>query len=198
MRYKHTLTATALCLGLVLAACGDDGDAASTGGTTSPEAAQPSFNDTDVEFAQGMIPHHRQAIEMAQLAPDRAASPDVQQLAADIEAAQGPEIEVMTGWLESWDEDVPEDMSGMDHGDASADGMAGMMSDEDMADLEAASGAAFDEMFLTMMIEHHEGAIEMARTEQTDGEDPDAVALAGKIESDQTAEIDTIRELLGS
>ena len=197
MRYRHTLTAVALTLGFVLAGCGDGDTAGTDGGAAPSGTAQQSFNETDVEFAQGMIPHHQQAIAMAQMASGRAPSPDVQQLAADIEAAQGPEIETMTGWLESWGEDVPDDTSGMDGG-MSMEDMAGMMSTEDMTMLEATSGAAFDEMFLTMMIEHHEGAIEMARIEQTDGEYAEAIALAEKIESDQTAEIDTMRKLLGS
>jgi uncharacterized protein (DUF305 family) len=193
VRYKHAFTATALIAGLVLAGCGGDGDTAGTGQTPSATTEQ-SFNDADIEFTQGVIPHHRQAIEMAQLAAERAASPDVQQLAADIEAAQDPEIETMTGWLESWGEDVPDDMSGMDG--MPMDDMAGMMSAQEMAQLEAASGTAFDRMFLTTMIEHHEGAIEMARTEQTDGEY--AVELAEMIESNQTAQIDTMRVMLGS
>jgi uncharacterized protein (DUF305 family) len=144
-----------------------------------------------------MIPHHRQAIERAQRGTERAASPEVQQLAAEIEAAQDPEIETMTGWLESWGKDVPGDMSSPHEGMA-MDDMAGMMSDERMTQLEAASGTAFDEMFLTMMIEHHEGAIEMARVEQITGAYSDAIALAEKIESDQAAEIETMRKLLDS
>jgi uncharacterized protein (DUF305 family) len=74
--------------------------------------------------------------------------------------------------------------------------MPGMMSDEDMTALEKATGAEFDQMFLTMMIEHHEGAIEMARTEQADGEYADAKALAEDIETAQTEEIQTMQGLL--
>jgi uncharacterized protein (DUF305 family) len=81
VRYKHAFTATALIAGLLLAGCGDDGDTAGTSQTPSA-TTERSFNDADVEFAQGMIPQHRQAIEMAQLAAERAASPDVQRLAA--------------------------------------------------------------------------------------------------------------------
>lgn len=82
-------------------------------------------------------------------------------------------------------------MSGMES-------MPGMMSEDQMAQLEAAEGADFDELFLTMMIEHHEGAIDMAAAEQEDGQNAEAIALAQKIEADQTAEISTMRELLGS
>jgi uncharacterized protein (DUF305 family) len=172
-------------LALTMSACADD----------EPDtAADADFNQADVTFAQEMIPHHQQAIEMAQLAQDRAEDPEVKDLAAQIEDAQDPEIQTMTGWLESWGEGVPSD--DMDHGDMSGDDMPGMMTDEEMAGLQAAGGAEFDQMFLTMMIEHHEGAIEMARTEQADGQNADAVALAEKIEADQTAEIATIEDLL--
>jgi uncharacterized protein (DUF305 family) len=170
---------------LTVSACADD----------EPDtAADADFNQADVTFAQEMIPHHQQAIEMAQLALDRAEDPEVKDLAALIEAAQDPEIQTMTEWLESWGEDVPGD--GMDHGDMSGEDMPGMMTDEEMADLEAAGGAEFDQMFLTMMIEHHGGALEMAVTEQADGQNAAAVALAEKIEADQTAEIATMEDLL--
>ena len=184
---KRLLSAVTLAVvaALALAACGSD-----SGSSTSSSR----FNDADVTFAQSMIPHHQQAVEMAKSAQMHASSPEVKQLADKVEAAQGPEIATMTGWLNAWDEDVPSE-SGMDH-DMGHGSMPGMMSDDDMKALDAATGAKFDRMFLTMMIEHHSGAIEMAKTEQADGENPDAVALAKKIEADQTAEIATMRDLL--
>ncbi|GAA1512238.1 DUF305 domain-containing protein [Pimelobacter simplex] len=183
---RKTLTAAIVAASLLtLAACGNEDGSDSAAG----------HNDADVAFAQQMIPHHQQAVEMAQLAETRAESPEVKDLAADIEAAQDPEIETMTGWLDSWGEEVPGDGGHGGH-DMSSDDMAGMMSEEEMADLEGSSGSGFDQMFLTMMIEHHEGAIEMAQTEQTEGEFPDALALAGEIESAQTEEIQTMQELL--
>lgn len=188
---RKTLIAAMVAAPLfTLAACGNDDDA----GTPA------DHNDADVTFAQQMIPHHEQAIEMAELAGNLAASKAVSDLAADIEAAQGPEIDTMTGWLESWGEDVPEEegMAGMDDADMSSGDMNGMMSDEQLAELEAATGTKFDRMFLTMMIEHHEGAIEMAQAEQAEGQNPDAKALAGDIETAQTEEIATMRELLAS
>ncbi len=113
--------------------------------------------------------------------------------------AQAPEIETMSGWLEEWVEPVPGDMGGMDHG-----GMPGMMSEEQMAmmteermaDMEAWTGSEFDELFLESMIEHHTGAVQMAQTEQADGQYADAVELAEQIEQSQTAEIATMEELL--
>jgi uncharacterized protein (DUF305 family) len=174
--------------GLLTAACGDDDDAAV--GSSDTEAVA-EHNDADVTFAQDMIPHHRQAVEMADLAVDRAEDERVLDLAERIKAAQDPEIQEMTGWLEDWDEEVPAE------GEHSMDGMTGMMSDEDMTALEAASGAEFDEMFLTMMITHHQGAVEMATTEIADGQAPEAIALAEAIIEAQEAEIAEMQALLG-
>ncbi len=189
---KRTLVSLALALvaTVALAGCGDDNDSA-----TSAE-----FNDADVTFAQAMIPHHEQAVVMAGLAKTRASSPEVKQLAAEIEAAQAPEIETMSGWLESWGKDKSDsshDMGGMDHGEVMDDlDMPGMMSDGELDQLGGANGAAFDRMFLTMMIAHHEGAIEMAQTEQQEGRYVDAIRLAVRIEKTQAAEIATMKDLL--
>jgi uncharacterized protein (DUF305 family) len=176
---------------LTLTACGKD---------TAEEGSGGSFNDADVAFAQGMITHHQQAVEMAQIAETNAGSAEVKQLADRIEAAQQPEIETMTTWLEGWGEEVPSggtEHSEMGHHEDDG-GMGGMMDAETLKELEQSSGDRFDTLFLTSMVDHHEGAIEMARTEQTDGESPDAVSLAEKVESDQEAEIATMQELLGS
>jgi len=183
--------AFAVLAALTVAGCGNDGD---SNGSTDSGGAQ--FNDADVTFAQSMIPHHEQAVEMATMAQERASSAEVKQLADKIKAAQGPEIDTMTGWLEDWGQEVsPDAENGMEH---SGSDESGMMSEDDMESLGAATGAAFDQMFLEMMIEHHTSAIEMAKTEQQDGENPDAIALAEKIEADQTAEITEMENLLGS
>ena len=192
---KKTLAAIALLAtaGLTLTACGEDPADDATGDATS------DFNQADITFAQQMIPHHEQAIEMAEMAQGRASSDEVLELAKTIEAAQGPEIDTMQSWLETWGEEVPSgDMGGMDHGDMGSDSgdMAGMMDEDEMNALMAASGPDWDRMFLEMMIEHHEGAIEMAEVEVDQGENPDAVALAEKIISDQQAEITQMQQLL--
>ncbi|MFF3501487.1 DUF305 domain-containing protein [Streptomyces sp. NPDC003247] len=193
---------------LVLAACGGSGGSGGSGdgsaghdghsGTSSSAAASASasqgqHNAADVAFAQGMIPHHRQAVEMADLAPSRAQSAEVKKLAADIKKAQDPEIETLSGWLTSWGEEVPPE-GAMDH---SVHGSDGMMTDEDMDELMAASGAAFDTAFMEMMTEHHEGAVAMAETEQADGSYAPAQKMAGQIVSSQTAEIQQMNELFG-
>lgn len=189
----HTRATIAVILGLgglLGAACssgGDDGTLTAESGTQQP-AVEAEHNDADVAFAQGMIPHHEQAVEMAQLAASNAEDDRVKDLAGRIEAAQSPEIEELRGWLESWGE--PEDPAGMGH-----DTGAGM-SEEDMAALESASGPDFDRMFLEMMVEHHRSAVEMAETEIADGQFPDAVELAGAIKAAQEAEIEEMQSLL--
>ncbi len=187
---------------VVLAGCSDGSDAttgdtrAGTSATTSDSASQSSdHNDVDVDFVQGMLPHHEGALRMAQLADGRASHPRVIDLADRIEAAQGPEIETMTGWLEEWGEPLPdEDMGGMDHGSGGMD-MEGM-SEEDMTALDSASGVEFDRLFLEMMIQHHRGAVGMAETEIADGSNADAVQLARDIVASQTAEITEMETLL--
>jgi uncharacterized protein (DUF305 family) len=191
------LTVTAV---FALAACGggDDSGSAASSPSVSAEASAGAHNAQDVSFAQGMIPHHQQAVEMAELADGRAASSQVKDLAARVEKAQGPEITTMTGWLKSWDEKVPESMPGMDHsGMDGMEGMAGMMDSADMDKLKKASGKDFDSMFLTMMVEHHEGAVEMATTEKAKGEYKAATAMAGDIVTAQNAEISEMKKLLG-
>ncbi|MGZ8724536.1 MAG: DUF305 domain-containing protein, partial [Aeromicrobium sp.] len=137
--------------------------------------------------------HHRQAVEMAELADTLATGRQVKDLAATIRAAQDQEIKEMEGWLKDWGKPAADDeMSGMDHGDL----MAGMMSDDDMKSLEGASGTGFDTMFLTMMIGHHQGAITMAEDEVADGKNAEAVALAKAIIVAQSEEIATMKDLL--
>jgi uncharacterized protein (DUF305 family) len=198
-RFPARLVALAVAGSLALAACGGDDDAAGTSDTTvaaepSGTAAAGSFNDADVTFAQGMIPHHEQAVEMAEIAldPARQASPEVVALAARVQGAQDPEIELMRGLLASWGKEEIKDM-GEDH---AAHGMSGMMTADQMAALEEATGAEFDTMWMEMMIQHHEGAIEMAGTAQSDGSAPEIQALAGEIIAAQEAEIGEMKGLL--
>ncbi|MFJ4501052.1 DUF305 domain-containing protein [Streptomyces sp. NPDC088864] len=188
---------------LLLTACGGDGDSttpthgshASASASASAPASAGRHNAADTAFAQGMIPHHRQAVEMAGLAPDRAASAQVKKLAEDIEKAQEPEIRTLSGWLASWGEDVPAEGS-TDHSGHTMGGMGGMMTAEDMDALKKAKGRAFDRAFLKMMIEHHEGAVDMARAEQSGGAHAPAKKMAGRIITSQSAEIDLMKQLL--
>jgi uncharacterized protein (DUF305 family) len=196
---RTTLSAAVLAAAaLTLAACGDDGmsgmdhsassspDQGATGGATG-------INNADITFAQGMIPHHRQAVEMSELAATRAADAEVKELAQQIRGAQDPEIATMTGWLEKWGEPLPSEMGGH----SMSGHVDGMMTADEMADLENAQGAEFDRLFLTLMIKHHKGAIAMAQTEQKDGADPATRELAGEIIKAQKAEIQLMEEMLG-
>ena len=198
--------ALTLTLGAGLTACGDD-----TSDTSSKaEVSATEHNDADVTFASDMITHHAQALSMVDLTLERDLDPEVQALAEDIRDAQGPEIETVADWLTTWGEDVPDTMrdhanAGHDMGDMSDtmddmghDDMPGMMTAEDIDELENASDVEFQDMWLEMMVEHHEGAIEMAETEQADGQFKDAVDLAGQIIDAQKQEIETMQGLLDS
>ena len=190
----------ALVLALALAGCGADDTAATSSGASASSSASSSataqHNEADVTFAQDMIVHHASAIAMAELAPDRAASREVKALAEKVKAAQGPEIETMTSWLKAWGQEVPETGDHATMGDGGASEMPGMMTAEQMNQLGDAQGSAFDRMFLQMMIKHHEGAVQMAQTEQARGQNPEAIALAETIQDSQTAEIQHMNQLL--
>lgn len=201
MKYFNRAATTAafvLTAALALSGCGSDSmpgmdhgsQPSGTPTTAATNTAPTGQNDQDVAFATGMIPHHRQAIEMADMAMTKAQNPTVKQLAAAIKAAQDPEIQQLSGWLTGWGKPVP--TPGMGHG-MHADGM---MTEQEMTDLEKASGATFDRMWVQMMIKHHQGAVIMAKTEQTSGQSTQAITLAKKIEADQTREIATMQQLL--
>lgn len=199
-RALSALTLTA-ALALTAAACGNDD--ASTG--TASEVSTTEHNDADVEFASNMLQHHAQALAMVDLTIDRPLDPEVLQLAEQIRDAQAPEIETFTDWLSDWDEEVPEtvrDHSNAGHdmddmGDSMNDeNMPGMMTSDDMGALEDASDAEFQTMWLKMMMEHHEGAVEMAKAEQGDGQFKPAIDVAGNIVESQTGEIETMKGLM--
>jgi uncharacterized protein (DUF305 family) len=142
-----------------------------------------------VAFAQMMIPHHEQAVEMADLALENdTASQDVKALAAQIKGAQDPEIQTMKGWLSQWG--ATESAGAMDHGSG------GMMGDDDMSSLMGASGTEFDQMWLEMMIEHHEGAIEMAQDVLSTTANADVEKLATAVVAGQEKEIATMQGML--
>jgi uncharacterized protein (DUF305 family) len=207
-------------LAVTLTACGGSGTTPATdtgAGTAAPAATaatdptvavvvDEAHNDADITFAQGMIPHHEQALQMSEMALAAAADEQVRALAEEISGAQEPEIALMRTMLDTWGADQPEplgdtghgdmDHGDMDHGDMGARGMSGMMSPEDMASLGDAEGDAFDRMWLTMMIEHHEGAVEMAEAELAEGQNPQATALAEDVVRVQQDEIRRMQDLL--
>jgi uncharacterized protein (DUF305 family) len=189
---KRTLLGIAgiLAASLTLSACSTSDPDTGSGSPDSSSESAATFNDQDVMFAQSMIVHHSQAIDMAEtiLAKD-GIDPRVTDLAENIKGAQGPEIDQLEGYLEGWG--ATSEMGGMDS-------MGGMMSEDDMADLEAATGVEASRLFLEQMTEHHMGAVEMAQMEADQGKDPDATALAQKIIGDQTSELALMEELLAS
>ena len=155
----------------------------------------------DIMFAQMMIPHHQQAVEMADIALAKpGASPFVRTLAEQIKAAQQPEIDEMTSWLSSWGATPAPMASGHDMSshneygfDAASGGMPGMMSAKEMKQLERAKGAAFDRLWLRMMIAHHQGAITMAEEVQATTANDAVLALATAIATAQRSEIEQMQ-----
>ncbi|GAA2631850.1 hypothetical protein Adu01nite_27490 [Paractinoplanes durhamensis] len=207
---RGLLAGAAATATLVLSACGGSGSTSGDHGSmmTAPSSAAAgtaTVNDADIAFTEHMIGHHQQAIQMAAMADSRAARTDVKDLAAKIKAAQQPEIDTMNGWLTTWGKPgampgmtTGSSMPGMGSDQPSMGSMPGAMSDADMNALMSAKGTAFDKMFLTLMISHHQGAVEMAQQEAGQGANPDAVALARKIITDQQAEIAQMKGMLAT
>src|SRR6476620_4352434 len=202
-----TLSATGIAAAIALAGCasgsgagspgtsmpGMDHGSSSASGSSAPSTAPATaadHNAADATFAQMMIPHHAQAVDMSDMMLKKKDIPaSVTALATKIKAAQGPEIETMTGWLTSWNE--PATMP-------SGHSMDGMMTDADMKKLDAAQSTEAAKLFLKQMIAHHEGAIMMAKTENTAGKNADAVQLSKDIVNAQEAEIQEMQKLLSS
>lgn len=205
---RGTWAVAGLALLLILSGCGGDD------GAKSPQKlSETEHNKADVAFATDMIPHHAQAMSMVDMTMDRDLDPEVQELVDAIRAAQTPEIETMSSWLQEWGEEVPATMrdhvnGGHDgHGDEESsmsdsmegmDGdMPGMMSGKDMETLKDAPDAKFQDLWLKMMVEHHQGAIEMSEAEKDEGRFKPAVDLAGTIIKTQSTEIDTMEKMVG-
>jgi uncharacterized protein (DUF305 family) len=158
------------------------------GGAAHGGAPATAANDADVGFTQNMIPHHQQAIEMAELVDSRTRRPELRTLAGRIAASQGREVTLMQGWLQAWGKPAAPHM---DHGGVH---MPGMMSEVELRQLMATRQQHFDLLFLDLMRAHHQGAIEMATTELRDGALPQVKRLAQQIIDDQQAEIDQFRQ----
>lgn len=203
------VAAALLALAALVAGCGEDA------APPLQERSASEHDADDVAFATAMVPHHAQALALVDLTLGRDLDPEVAALAEAIREAQVPEIETMSDWLVEWGEPVPatvrdhvnaghdghdpgevmEEMGGMD---GSGDPMPGMLTAEELTDLAQASDAAFQDAWLAAMLRHHEGAVEMARTEVEDGRYSPAVDLAEQIIATQSDEIEQIRVLLDS
>ena len=196
MYFPSTVTAAVVALMFAVTGCSSDEPKP----TSTVEAAKP-YNDADIAFATDMIQHHAQALQMVDMTMGRKLDPKVAALGEDIRMAQAPEIEQMVDLLDDWDnQPIPE--TSRDHANAHGDGavemdtaMPGMMSHEEMEALESTRGAVFESAWLTAMIEHHQGAIEMAMTEKDQGEDEKAKALAHDIVEAQGDQVETMGTL---
>lgn len=200
-KLRNLSIAAALTASLALAGCAASSPA---GGNTMPgmhnDASSPmasmmpdataDHNQADIAFAQMMIPHHAQAVEMSDIILAKTGIPaEVTSLATRIKDAQAPEIETMTGWLESWNQ--PTMMS-----DHAGHGMTGMVDTQGIDKLKAAEGTEAVRLFLNQMIGHHEGAVSMAQQELSAGKYPESIELSRAIITAQEAEIAEMKALL--
>ena len=197
MKKTLTISAAALAAVMALASCstpGSSGGSSSMPGmdhstiSSSAVPAAADHNASDTMFVQGMIPHHAQAVEMSDIIlKKQGIDARIAALATKIKAAQAPEIEKMTGWLKDWNE--PTQAPG-------GHSMTGMMSGEDLTKLGAAQGTDAATLFLSQMIAHHEGAVEMANAEVRSGKNAETIQLGKDIAASQTDEIREMKDLL--
>ncbi len=156
----------------------------------------PAYTQLDVAFMQGMIVHHEQALEMTGLVPKRSALNDLSLFAERMEISQRDEIAVMTSWLTARDEEVPDIAAAQPH--HAHEGLPGMLTGAELAELRGASGDEFDRLFLTFMQRHHEGALQMV-SELFDagaGEEPEIFQFANHVDADQRIELGRIATML--
>lgn len=183
------IVAAALATTVALAGCTMNMGTPDNGMMGSSNSSE--FSNTDVMFAQMMIPHHQQAVDMSDLALATSTNPEVLALAQKIRDAQAPEIELMTSWIEKAGAATT-----MGHGmDDMGMGMGGMMSDEEMMALKNATGTAFDTLYLEGMIAHHEGALQMVKMISNSG-NAEVKKLGDAIVTGQTAEIAQMKTML--
>lgn len=197
---KRVLVAAASVMTFALAACGTDhpggmghdaGTPPSDAGTASPGSA--AKNPADIMFVTMMIPHHEQAVEMSDMLLAKSeVDADARKLAEQIKAAQQPEIDQMKAWLADWGIDDSQ-MGSMDH----SGHMDGMLTKEQLEKLQKADGPTGQRLYLEGMIEHHQGAVDMANNVLGAGQNPDVRKLAQEIVTSQQAEIAEMNKMLG-
>lgn len=183
-----TLTASLLLSGCTIniGGAGSDSKGMMDGGMMGNSESGSAFSGTDIMFAQMMIPHHQQAVDMSTFAESNTTNPEVLALAKQIKDAQAPEISLMKKWITDTGSsiDMGHDM-----------GMGGMLTEEQLAALKSATGPAFDKLYLQGMIGHHEGALQMAKM-IVDSKNAEAKQLADNVISSQTAEIEKMKKML--
>ena len=193
----------ALGLAVLVSACGSEAaDAGHSGHPTTDEpviTGEPAgYNAADVAFATNMVPHHKQAVDLAAMVPERSANNELGRLASEITATQVPEINILNVFLVQWNEN-PEIGSGENGGEHAAHAehaMKGMVDQATMTRLESLEGPEFDRLWLESMISHHQGAVEMAKAEVADGKNVDAIAMAEMMITTQEAEIAQMQQML--
>lgn len=165
------------------------------------DSAPRRYTEADVRFMHGMIAHHAQALAMTALVPARSARDDIRLLAERIEVSQRAEIAMMRRWLEARHEAAPSEDAHHEHHEAAGPPMLmpGMLTAEELARLASATGAEFDRLFLSFMIRHHEGALEMVGAlfaSQGAAQEPETFRFASDVDADQRAEIARMRRML--
>jgi uncharacterized protein (DUF305 family) len=183
----------ALATAVVVSSCTKSEDHSQHPHPTTTTDTVAAHNADDIMFAQMMIPHHEQAVELAGLASEHSTNQALLALASTISAQQQPEINAMKALLLQWEVD-PNAMG--DHGGHGA-GMQGMVDDATMTKLKSLNGPQFDTLWLQAMIGHHQGAIEMAKAEIANGQSVDMKAMASNMVAAQQAEIDQMKQMLG-
>ena len=189
---RTTLITAFMAATLAITACDDDQAGTPMGQSSGSPAGD--FNQADVTFIQGMIPHHQQAIDMSDLVlVKEGIHPEVTALAEQIKVAQQPEIDTMNHWLSAWgrDKDAGSANGGGHHG-----GEGGIMTEEQMRQLDNADASNGQRLYLEGMIRHHQGAIQMAETELAEGKNIEAIDLAKQIAESQQQEIEKMQALL--
>ena len=194
MRQQSVRLGAAAVMAIVtLSACSSSGHQAATGSPST--SATQAHNSTDLTFAQDMMPCHKQAIQMSEIIlTKQGLDPRVVQVANQIKAAEGPDIQGMQSWLSQWQQSTtPSSAAGM----PTMQGMTGMASPEQMTALQNAVGADASKQFLTLMIQNHQHAIMLAQSEINSGQYPPAVAMAHSIATTEQQEVDTMQGILG-
>ena len=175
----------------MLTACGGSSDRHGPPSSTDQSSEQADHNADDIAFARNMIPHHQQAVQMAQMVPTNTTNPRVIGLANQIITTEAPGIQAFRTFLMQW-----QDVQGHDAGGQGIP-MVGMVDQTTMDKLQSLTGAEFDRLWLTSMIDHHRGAIAMAQDEVAHGRNADVIYLARSIIATQQPEIDQMKQMLG-
>ena len=185
----------------MLTACGGSSDRHGAPSSTDQSSEQANHNSDDIAFARNMIPHHQQAVQMAQVVPTNTTNPRVIGLANQIITTEAPGIQAFRTFLMQWQDVGGHDTQGKDSTGRDAGGqgipMVGMVDQRTTDKLQSLTGPEFDRLWLTSMIDHHRGAIAMAQDEVAHGRNADVIYLARSIIATQQPEIDQMKQMLG-